>query len=46
MYSIKLSKKLNNKVKWKKLSRVGLFVTPLTVASQAPLSMKFSRQEY
>ena len=28
------------------LSRVPLFVTPLTVAHQAPLSMKFSRQEY
>ena len=28
------------------LSRVWLFVTPLTVAHQAPLSMGFSRQEY
>ena len=28
------------------LSRVQLFVTPRTVAHQAPLSMKFSRQEY
>ena len=28
------------------LSRVGLFVTPWTVAYQAPLSMAFSRQEY
>ena len=28
------------------LSRVQLFVTPCTVASQAPLSMEFSRQEY
>ena len=28
------------------LSRVGLFVTPWTVALQAPLSMRFSRQEY
>ena len=27
-------------------SRVQLFVTPWTVASQAPLSMGFSRQEY
>ena len=28
------------------LSRVGLLVTPWTVAHQAPLSMRFSRQEY
>ena len=28
------------------LSRVQLFVTPWTVACQAPLSMGFSRQEY
>ena len=28
------------------LSRVRLFTTPLTVALQAPLSVKFSRQEY
>ena len=28
------------------LSRVQLFVTPWTVAFQAPLSMGFSRQEY
>ena len=28
------------------LSRVQLFVTPWTVAHQAPLSMGFSRQEY
>ena len=28
------------------LSRIRLFVTPWTVASQAPLSMAFSRQEY
>ena len=27
-------------------SRVGLFVTPWTVARQAPLSMEFSRQDY
>ena len=27
-------------------SRVRLFVTPCTVAHQAPLSMGFSRQEY
>ena len=30
----------------KSLSRVQLFVTPRTVAYQAPLSMGFSRQEY
>ena len=30
----------------KSLSRVQLFVTPWTVAYQAPLSMEFSRQEY
>ena len=30
----------------KSLSRVRLFVTPWTVAQQAPLSMGFSRQEY
>ena len=28
------------------LSHVQLFVTPWTVACQAPLSMEFSRQEY
>ena len=36
-------------VKWsevKSLSRVRLFVTPWTVAHQAPPSMGFSRQEY
>ena len=30
----------------KSLSCVQLFVTPWTVAHQAPLSMRFSRQEY
>ena len=34
------------KVKVKSLSRVWLFMTPRTVAYQAPLSMGFSRQEY
>ena len=34
------------KVKVKSLSRVRLFVTPWTVACQAPPSMRFSRQEY
>ena len=33
-------------LKVKSLSRVPLFVTPWTVAYQAPLSMGFSRQEY
>ena len=34
------------KVKVKLLSRVRVFATLLTVARQAPLSMRFSRQEY
>ena len=34
------------KVKAKSLSRVWLFATPWTAAYQAPLSMRFSRQEY
>ena len=34
------------KVKVKSLTRVRLFVTPWTVAYQAPPSMGFSRQEY
>ena len=34
------------KVKVKSLSRVQLLATPWTAASQAPLSMGFSRQEY
>ena len=34
------------KVKGKSLSRVRLFVTPWTAAHQAPLPMRFSRQEY
>ena len=33
-------------MKLKSLSRVQLFVTPWTVAHQAPPSMGFSRQEY
>ena len=37
---------LNMKVKVKLLSRVRLFVTPWTVAHQAPPSMGFSGQEY
>ena len=34
------------KVKVKSLSHVQLFATPWTVAYQASLSMRFSRQEY
>ena len=34
------------KVKVKSLSCVQFFVTPWTIAHQAPLSMGFSRQEY
>ena len=41
-----LGKPSVTKVKVKSLSRVQLFVTPRTVAYQAPLSMGFSRQEY
>ena len=33
-------------MKVKSLSRVQLFVTPWTVAYQAPQSVEFSRQEY
>ena len=36
----------NAVVRVKSLSRVQLFVTPWTVAQQAPPSMRFSRQEY
>ena len=36
----------NFKVKVKSLSRVRLFVTPWTVAYQAPQFMEFSRHEY
>ena len=36
---------MRDKVKVKLLSRVRLFVTPWTVAYQAPPSMGFSRQE-
>ena len=37
---------MNVKVKVKSLSRIRLFVTPWTVAHQAPPSMGSSRQEY
>ena len=37
---------LASKVKVKSLSHVRLFVTPWTVAYQAPASMGFSRQKY
>ena len=36
----------SEKVKVTSLSRVRLFVTPWTVAHQAPPSVEFSRQEY
>ena len=36
----------SGKVKVKSLSLARLFVTPQTVAYQAPLSVRFSRQEY
>ena len=42
----KTKKTAKVKVKVKSLSHVQLFVTPWTVAYQAPLSMGFSRQEY
>ena len=46
MYSAyKLNKQGDNIVKVKSLSRAQLFVTPWTVAYQAPLSMGFSRWE-
>ena len=37
---------MKRKWKGKLLSHIWLFVTPWTVAHQAPLSMEFSRQEY
>ena len=37
---------LTSHLTYKSLSHVWLFVTPWTVVRQAPLSMKFSRQEY
>jgi len=44
--AISFSNAWNWKVKVKSLSRVWLFSTPQTAAYQAPLSMRFSRQEY
>ena len=50
--TIRPSNPTNGHVPWetkkkeKLLSHVWLFVTPWTVAYQAPLSMRFSRQEY
>ena len=35
-----------NSLSWSHLSHVWLFVTPWTVAHQAPPSMEFSRQEF
>ena len=37
---------MQEKVKVKSFSRVGLFATPWTVAYQAPQSVEFSRKEY
>ena len=37
---------MSEKVKVKSLSRVRLFMTPWSVAYQAPQSMGFSKQEY
>ena len=47
-YLLHFHKMLHNifEVKWNSLSCVQLFVTSRTVASQSPLSMRFSRQEY
>ena len=44
--AISFSNAWKGKVKVKSLSRVRLVVTPWTAAHQAPLSMRFSRQEY
>ena len=44
--AISFSNEWKWKVKVKSLSRVQLLATPWTAASQAPLSMGFSRQEY
>ena len=44
--SVNLIKDVKDLQSVKSLSHVQLFVTPWTVACQAPLSMEFSRQEY
>ena len=44
--SISFSNAWKWKVKVESLSRVQLFATPWTAAHQAPLSIRFSRQEY
>ena len=44
--AISFSNAWKRKVKVKLLSRVQLFATPWTAAYQAPLPMRFSRQEY
>ena len=43
---MKYSEQLYSEVKCQSLSHVQLFVTPWTIACQAPLSTGFSRQEY
>ena len=45
IYKINLLLHINESEQVKLLSRVRLFVTPWTVAHQAPPSMEFSRQE-
>ena len=44
--AISFSNAWKGKVKVKSLSRIQHFATPWTAAHQAPLSMRFSRQEY
>ena len=44
--AISFSNACKRKVKVKLLSHVRLFATPRTAAHQAPLSMRFSRQEH
>ena len=46
--AIMVNKRVQNavKLKVKSLSHVQLFAIPWTIAYQAPLSMRFSRQEY
>ena len=45
-HSMSVRSTRSRKWKWKLLSNVRFFVTPWTVAYQAPLSMEFSRPEY
>ena len=45
-FNLWATREAQKKVKVKSLSRVQLFVTPWIAAHQAPLSMRFSMQEY